>query len=146
MVILVVKDLNDTEACGSDGISLKFIKDALIVIAFYLTIIVNTSIVTGLYPDGWKFPYVVPFFKSGDPDKPENYRPISLLPILSKILEKIISIQLSNYLEINNLISSTQHGFRSRLSTETALMKISNTIYKNIDNKNISLLILFRPF
>ena len=121
---------------------MRFIRDSLPVIAFYLTIIINTSIVTYIYPNGWKLPHVVPFFKNGDPDEVGNYRPISLLPILSKILEKIVSNQLIAYLENNNLLSHTQHGFRPRLSTETALMKLSESIYKNIDEKNISLLIL----
>ena len=141
-VILVVKELNDTKAYGSDLISLRFIRDALPIIVFYLTVIVNTSIVTCLYPSDWKLPHVSPFFKSGDADNVENYRPISLLPIISKILEKIVSIQLIKYLEENDLLSHTQHGFRSHLSTETALLKVTETIYRNIDDKKISLLIL----
>ena len=105
-------------------------------------VIVNTSIVTYLYPNSWKLPHVIPFFKSGDPDEVGNYRPISLLPIISKLLEKIISNQLIEYLENNNLLSHTQHSFRPHISTETALMKLSENIYKNIDEKKISLLIL----
>ncbi len=67
---------------------------------------------------------------------------ISLLPILSKVLEKIISTQLVNYLEENNLLSKTQHGFRPKLSTATALTVVTNEIYKNMDSKKISLLTL----
>ena len=111
-------------------------------IAFYITVIVNTSIVTNAYPNIWKNPYVIPAYKSGDVDKVTNYRPISLLPIVSKILEKIVANQLTEYLETNNLLSETQHGFRPKLSTETALLKISDRIYNNIDNKRISLLLL----
>ena len=134
-VILIVKDLNDTKAYGSDMIALRFIRDALPVIAFYLTVIVNTSIVTGIYPNDWKLPHVLPFFKSGDEDDVKNYRPISLLPIVSKILEKIVTIQLMEYPERNDLLSHTQHGFRPHLSTETALLKITETIYRNIDKE-----------
>ena len=61
---------------------------------------------------------------------------------MSKILEKIISNKLSEYLETNNLISNTQHGFRPKLSTETALLKVSDKIYDNIDKKKVSLLLL----
>lgn len=131
----MVKELNDTRAYGSDMIALRFIRDALPVIAFYLTVIVNTSIVTGTYPNDWKFPHVLPFFKSGDAENVQNYRPISLLPVISKILEKIVSIQLIEYLEKNDLLSHTQHGFRPYLSTETALLKVTETIYRNIDDK-----------
>lgn len=141
-VILTVKNLKGSSAYGSDGISLRFIKDSLYMIAFYVTIIINTSIVTNTYPALWKLSHVVPIFKSGDRDEVSNFRPISLLPVLSKILEKIIANQLSRYLEINHLISDSQHGFRPKLSTETALLKISDKIYDNIDKKKISLLIL----
>ena len=97
--------MKKTNACGSDGITFKFIIDALYVLAFYITIIINTSIVTKCYPQQWKNPIVLPTFKGGDRNAITNYRPISLLPILSKILEKIVANQLSRYLEINNLIS-----------------------------------------
>ena len=141
-VILIIKNLKESNACGSDGISLRFIRDSLFIIAFYVTVIVNTSIVTNSYPDLWKHPYAVPVYKSGDVDEVANYRPISLLSVLSKILEKIVASQLTEYLELNNLLSESQHGFRPKLSTETALLKISDKIYNNRDNKKISLLLL----
>ena len=141
-VILTIKNLKETSACGSDGISLRFIKDSLFVIAFYITIIINTSIVTKIYPDSWKYPYVIPAFKGGDSEDISNYRPISLLPIISKILEKIIANQLTTYLETNDLLSNSQHGFRPKLSTETALLKITDRIYHNMDNRKVSLLLL----
>ena len=134
-LILTVKGLKESNACGSDGIPLRYIKDSLYIIAFYLTIIINTSIVTKTYPSSWKYPYVVPAFKNGDPDEVSNYRPISLLPVISKILEKIVASQLTSYLETNNLLSNSQHGFRPKLSTETALLKIPDRIYHNMDIK-----------
>ena len=71
----------------------------------------------------------------------ENYRPISLLPILSKLLEKNMAKRLMSFLEENGLLSSSQHGFRPHLSIETALLKVNEHIYNNI-NKKISLLLL----
>ena len=97
---------------------------------------------TGNYPDLWKHPYVVPVFKSGDVENIGNYRPISLLPIISKILEKIVANQLISFLETNKLLVNNQHGFRPNLSTETALLTVTNKIYENIENKKISLLLL----
>ena len=143
-VILTIKDLSSTNSCGSDGIGYRFILDGLFILAFYITVIINrsTSIVTKCYPSQWKHPIVIPTFKSGNIEDITNFRPISLLPILSKILEKIVANQLSTYLERNNLLSVSQHGFRPKLSTETALMKISDKIYENIENKKISLLLL----
>ena len=104
--------------------------------------IINTSIVTGLYPHLWKHPHVIPFYKNRDVDDVGNYRPISLLPIISKVLEKIVANQLMAFLEYHKLLSNTQHGFRANLSTETALMKINERVYDNIDKQEISLLLL----
>ena len=141
-LVLTISGLKNSNAQGCDKISLRFLKDSLPVTLSYITCIVNTSIVTGVFPTQWKHAIVVPIHKSGDVEDISNFRPISLLPVLSKILEKVISMQLKNYLECNALLSNTQHGFRSNLSTETALLTISKKIYENIDNKKLSLLTL----
>ena len=141
-VILIVKDLNETNAVGIDNISLRFVRDSLPVMAFYYTIIINTSIVTGKYPTLWKHPLIAPVYKSGDVDVIGNYRPIALLPILSKVLEKVVAMQLLEHLESNRLLSNTQHGFRAKLSTETALLSVADAIYKNIDSNLITLMLL----
>ena len=96
----------------------------------------------GTVPSIWKHPLVDPFHKKGDKEDPSNFRPVSILPVLSKVIEKIVAEQLMEHLERNRLLSNTQHGFRKGLSTETALMKLTDEIYKNIDNKKVSLLIL----
>ena len=141
-VILIVKNLRETNSVGIDGISLRFVKDSLPIMAFYYTIVVNTSIVTGRFPKLWKHPLIAPVYKAGDKEEVGNYRPIALLPILSKILEKVVSIQLMEHLESYHLLSNTQHGFRSKLSTETALIKVTDAIYKNIENDLITLVAL----
>ena len=141
-VILTFKTLNDSKAFGVDGISTKFLIDSLYVIAFYITIIINTSFVTGSFPLIWKHSLVDPLHKQDDINDPNNFRPVSILPILSKVIEKIVADQLMDHLEKNNLLSDTQHAYRKGLSTETALMKVTDEVYKNIDEKKISLLIL----
>ena len=141
-VILTFKELHKTNSYGSDSIPYRYLKDALPVLYLYITVIINTSIVTGFFPVLWKHPHVVPAFKSGDVNNVGNYRPISLLSIVSKLLEKIIAVQLMSFLENNNLLSNSQHGFRSNMSTETALMKVNEHIYNNIDKQKISLLLL----
>ncbi len=132
-VTLIIKNLKETRSVGCGGISLKFIRDALYVIIFYLTCIINTSWTTGVFPQVWKHALVIPLFKKGDQDSVNNYRPISLLPILSKLVEKIVSTQLLDFLLKHNLLWNSQHGFRPNFSTETALQKITDTIYKNMD-------------
>lgn len=142
IIILIIKQMKNTNSCGSDGFTLRYLKDALPVILTYLTCIFNTSIVTGVFPTLWKHSTVIPVFKAGDPNEACSYRPISLLPVLSKILEKIVASQLMDHLEENNLLSKCQHGFRRNLSTETALLTLSSLLYANMDNRKISLVTL----
>ena len=141
-VARIVNNLKNTNSHGPDNITSRFLKDSMPVIGFYLTIIINTSIVTGKVPIEWKYSIVNPLYKDGDVNEPCNFRPISLLCIMSKVLEKVVSEQLCDYLETNNILSNTQHGFRKHLSTETALTKICERIYANIDENKISLLTL----
>lgn len=89
-VTLTIKHMKNTSSHGSDGIPLRYIKDSLPVIITYLICILNISIVTGVVPKSWKHSVVVPVFKSGNPFEPQNYRPVSLLPVISKILEKVV--------------------------------------------------------
>ena len=141
-IILIIKSFKNSSFCGSDNIPLRFLRDSLPVLIAYLTCIINTSIVTGIFPEAWKHAIVVPIFKTGDVMEPKDYRPISLLPIISKVLEKIIAAQLTSHLESNHLLSTTQHGFRPQLSTESVLLTLTNTLFDTMDNKNISLLTL----
>ncbi len=122
-VVLTIKRLQATESFGSDLMSLRFLKDSLCITAHYLTAIINTSIVTAIFPESWKHAIVVPVLKDRDAADVSNFRLISLLPILSKALEKVVSTQLVNYIEENNLLSKTLHGFRPKLSTATALTR-----------------------
>lgn len=141
-VTLTIAHMKNSDSCGSDGFTLSYLKDSLPVIIPYLTCIINTSIVTGIFPTKWKHSIVVPIIKSGSANEPSNYRPISLLPVLSKTVEKIISAQLIQHLETNNLLSKTQHGFRPNLSTTSALLTLTNQLYANMDSKMVSLVTL----
>ncbi len=141
-VILTIKHLSKSNSAGWDGIKLGCLKNSLPVIIIYLTTIINTSIVTGVFPSARKRATVDPIFKSGDRCDAKNYRPISILQILSKILEMIVSKQLTSFLESHRLLSCNQHGFRPKLSTEIALTKVTNMLFKNMDEKKISLVTL----
>ncbi len=122
--------------------TLRYLQEALPVLITYITITNNTPIVTGKFPCARKHATVIPIFKNGDRSDINNYSPVSLLPILSKVLEKIVAQQLSNFLQSNHLIANSQRGFRPNLSTETALLTVTNTIYSSMDDKKLSLLIL----
>ena len=138
-IILIIKHLKNTSSCGSDNISLRFLKESLPITIMYLTCIINSSITTGTFPESWKHAIVVPVFKTGDTMEPKDYRPISLLPIISKVLEKVVAAQLTSHLENNQLLSKTQHGFRPKLSTETALLTLTSSLFQTMDKRNISL-------
>ena len=91
-------------------------------------------IVTGIYPKAFKTSKVSPLFKKGDNTLLSNYRPISLLPTISKIFERIIYNQLSNYLNDSNLLAEQQYGFRLRHSTELAALKLVDFISHEMES------------
>ena len=94
---------------------------------------------TGTFPDKLKIAKVIPIFKKGDPSLFENYRPISLLPAISKVLEKIIALQLSSYFEKNKLLFDNQYGFRPKHSTEHAALELIDRIINKMDTNEIPL-------
>ena len=108
------------------------LKDSAKEIAVPLTHIINLSISTSTFPTNWKVARVTPIYKSGCANDEANYRPISVLPILSRILEKAVYNQLKEYLEENNLLSQQQFGYRSKRSTETAAVLFLDDIRKNM--------------
>ena len=111
---------------GPDGISVKMIKLACPYITRSLTYILNLSIRCGQYPSEWKHALVSPIHKGGDKCNTTNFRPISILPIISKILERWVHSVVYSYLDESNLIPSCQSGFRPLHSTETTLHDITN--------------------
>ena len=122
-----------------DGISTKLLKVIAPVIIKPLTLLINQVLNTGTFPDKLKIAKVIPIFKKGDPSLFENYRPISLLPAISKVLEKIIALQLSSYFEKNKLLFDNQYGFRPKHSTEHAALELIDRITNKMDTNEIPL-------
>ena len=120
-----IRAMGSTKAVGVDGLPCSFWKQYCDDLAPFVNILINTSIKTGTYPTLFKDAIVVPVFKGGrkDKDDPASYRPISVLPALSKVLEAVVIEQFIDYLDDNNLLSPDQHGFRLGHSTFTALIK-----------------------
>lgn len=132
-VSLFINQLKKDSSPGPDKIGAKLLKKIQKFIVAPLTYIINLSIETGVFPEQWKVAAVSPIHKGGPPDKPENYRPIALLSILSKILEKVVNTRLVNFLEKNNIISERQFGFRKGKSTEDAALLLTKSIANCIE-------------
>ncbi|KAF2348564.1 Reverse transcriptase domain, partial [Trinorchestia longiramus] len=90
----------------------------------------------------WKYSIIKPLHKAGDINTASNYRPISLLPVLSKILEKVISNKFSTHLDKSNLLHPNQYTYRKHTGTQDVLLNITDKIYSDIDTKNVTLLLL----
>ncbi|KAF2361790.1 Reverse transcriptase domain [Trinorchestia longiramus] len=107
-----------------------------------LHLIINTFIATNKFPDQWEHSIIKLLHKAGDINTASNYGPISLLPVLSKILEKVIVNQLSTHLDKSNLLHPNQYSYRTHTSTQDALLNITEKRYSDIDTKNVTLLLL----
>ena len=97
-------------------------------------LICNLSLQTSKFPSDWKQARVTPIFKSGDKSDVYNYRPISVLPVVSKIIERAVHNQLYMYLTERNILNPCQSGFRSKHSTNTTLLDVSDHILKNMND------------
>ena len=135
----IIYNLPPKSSSGCDGISTKLLKVIAPVIIKPLTLLINQMLNTGTFPDKLKIAKVIPIFKKGDPSLFENYRPISLLPAISKVLEKIIALQLSSSFEKNKLLFDNQYGFRPKHSTEHAALELIDRITNKMDTNEIPL-------
>ena len=104
-----------------------------------MTIIINQMLHSGIFPDAIKVSKVIPLYKKDDKQLFSNYRPISLLPSISKIFEKVILLQLTEYLDKNNILHQNQYGFRKNHSTELASLHLVDYIYYTMDANEIPL-------
>ena len=122
-------------SAGLDGISAAALIAGRSVVCFPLCSILNSSITSSIFPTPWKCAWVKPLHKGGDCVSPSNYRPISLLPVCSKLLEKCVQRQLSSHLHSNDLLFPYQSGFRPMHSTQTLLLHCLDDWYKALDRK-----------
>ena len=125
-VFKFLSNIDTSKATGYDQIGPRLLKIAAPLIADSITYICNLSIQNSCFPDKWKVGKVTPLHKSGSKDDVNNFRPISVLPILSKILEKHVHDSLMDFLIKHSLLHRTQSGFRPSFSCETALLGMVN--------------------
>lgn len=132
------------KTCPLDPIPTPLLLECLDSILPSLTALFNSSLTSGVFPDPFKQALVTPLLKkpSLDVNELKNYRPVSNLSFISKILEKLALAQISDYLNSNSLLDPLQSAYRPGHSTETALLKVVNDLLLSIDNRNVSLLTL----
>jgi hypothetical protein len=130
----IIKKFAAKSSCDVNGISTKMIKFIGEEIASPLAHIFNISLRTGQFPANFKKCRVIPIFKAGDPLDCDNYRPISLLNSISKVLEKIVAEKLVFHLNVNDLLYQHQYGFLAKRSTEQNLMQILNFVTKALND------------
>ena len=142
VVCRIVTSLPMNKSLGPDNISARVLKDCLPVILGPLTVIINCSIHTRTFPYNLKEADVIPILKDGDHEKAVNNTPLSLLPVASKVLERIVLNQLSAYLTKNNRFTSHQSGNKKAHPTETLNILLTDKKLEAMDKKQITALVL----
>ena len=135
----IILSLRSKSSSASDELSTTILKSLVHELCQPLTIIANQIINTSIFPDRLKSAKVIPIFKKNDPHECNNYRPISILPAISKVYEKLLLQQLNHHFESNNLHYNSQYGFRKNRSTEHATLELTDTILTQMDNNKTPL-------
>ena len=125
----IISSLPNSSSSGPESFSSFFIKTASTVLASPLSFIFNCCIENGIFPELLKISKVIPLFKSGAKSEVNNYRSISLLPVLSKVYEKILHKRITTFVKKHSVLSSTQYGFRANYSPEHAVLDVVSTCY-----------------
>jgi hypothetical protein len=126
----IIDSIKPKSSCGFDLLTNRMLKKEKKRFSTIIIDLINETIMSNTFPEALKIAKVIPIYKKGDKSNPNNYRPISLLPVLSKVLEKVINKQLTEKLDELNIIDDNQYGFRSNHSTEDAVIKFIDQIEK----------------
>lgn len=141
-LITVIGSLKNTSSCGDDGITSITLKTYHTYLLKPLLHLINSIFATGNYPKLFKNSVIIPIHKAGDKTDKNNYRPIALCSVLSKVVEKCIKEKLWNFLEENSVISPNQFGFKPGVSTDNALQEVNQFISTSI-NKTLKPAVVF---
>ena len=138
-------NLKPKPSCGYDGISTKLLKKCKLDICKSLTLIINQMLSTGVFPDCLKVAKVIPLYKKDDKALLDKYRPISILPSISKIFERNILYQINDHFTSHDLYYNGQYGFREKHSTQLAAPELIDRITHELDlgNTPINIYIAF---
>ena len=137
----IIRNLKNSKSTDIYNHSVGMFKDNIDSLVAPITYIVNLILESGIFPDKLKIAKIIPLLKSGDVNDASNFRPIALLPILAKIIEKIIAIRITKYFIANNYFSPRQYGFRQNRSTSDAVHELVNFICEGFEDNKHSLAI-----
>lgn len=145
----IVRSLKNSKSRDIYGLSVQILKRNINTLCIPLTKMLNKCIKAGMFPSDLKVAKVLPLFKDGDRNNVSSYRPISVLPIFSKLFEKVLNIQIVNYFERNKLFSDHQFGYRKDRSTGSAILRLVTHIMQGFEEGDytvISFLDLSKAF
>ena len=134
----IIDNFPSKNSCGYDGISLRLLQFCKSTVIKPLLLIIRQVLNTGIFPEKLKIAKVIPIFKKGDEELFSNYRPIYILPSISKIIEKVVYQQMYSFFQQNELFYGS-HGFRSNHSTEHAAMELDDRITSSLDHNETPL-------
>ena len=138
-ILQLCKDININKSSAIDYISSRILKDAFVILADKLSTCFNLSFNSGIFPDDWKLAKITPLHKGGQKNQINNFRPISLLPLPGKLMEKIVHKHITSYLDDNNILNNNQNGFRAKHSTQDTVAKFTDDIALNMNNHECTL-------
>ena len=129
----LLKNLNVSKSSGPDNIPNAILKECAAELAPVVTLIFQKSLDLGSLPEDWTSANIAPIYKKGDRNRAENYRPVSLTSVLSKVLEHIIVHSMLTHFDKHKVLSSLNHGFRSGYSCETQLAVTMDELTQNYE-------------
>ena len=138
-VLRLCKDIKITKSSGFKDIATRVFKDAFRVIVPQLVYLFNLSFNSGVFPVSWKGATIVPLHKGGDKTEVSNYRPVSLLPLPGKMIERIVHCRMTTFLDNHNVITEYQGGFRKGFSTAKSIADLTDNLFASMNRGDTSL-------
>ena len=132
------QEIKITKSSGYSHLSSRVLKDSFMVLSAQLSYLFNLSLTTAIFPEDWKRATVVPLYKGGTASKVGNYRPVSLLPLPGKLLEKVVHSALSGHLENNGLLTDAQNGFRKNRSTVSGIANFTDEVLRAMNEGKVT--------
>ena len=138
-ILKLLTSLKSKKSSGHDNLSSSFLKDLANEICIPISTLVNKSLELGIVPETMKLAKVIPIYKAKEHDSFSNYRPISLLPTVSKILERVVHKRVYNFLNANNIFYPSQYGFRKNRSTINAITEFASDTLLSFEKRKHTL-------